>query len=76
MAVILAHIADPSLVDYQHYVWANMFQFLGAQVATIPLTSVCSTDTLEHEIIHYIKFSSFSWGRMNLFKFNVVKLER
>ncbi len=43
MAVILAHPADPSLVDYQHYVWANMFQFLRAQVATIPLKSVSST---------------------------------
>ncbi len=43
MAVILAHPVDPSLADYQHYVWANMFQFLGAQVATIPLKSVCST---------------------------------
>ncbi len=42
MAVILAHPGDSSLVDYQHYVWANMFQFLGAQVATIPLKSVCS----------------------------------
>ncbi len=43
MVVILAHPGDLSLVDYQHYVWANMFQFLGAQVATIPLKSVCST---------------------------------
>ncbi len=43
MAVILAHPGDPSLVDYQHYVWANMFQFLGAQVATIPLKSVCKS---------------------------------
>ncbi len=46
MAVIVAHIGDPSLVDYQHYVWANMFQFLGAQVATIPLKSVCCTCTI------------------------------
>ncbi len=43
MAVILTHIGASSLVDYQHYVWANMFQFLGAQVATIPLKSVFST---------------------------------
>ncbi len=43
MAVILAHPGDPSLVDYQHYVWANMFTFLGDQVATIPLKAVCST---------------------------------
>ncbi len=43
MAVILAHPGDPSLVDYQHYVWANMLKFLGAQVATIPLKSVCRT---------------------------------
>ncbi len=52
MAVILAHPGDPSLVDYQHYVWANMFHFLGAQVATIPLKSVCSTgnDILEHGV--------------------------
>ncbi len=43
MAIILAHPGDPSLVDYQHYVWANMFQLLAAQVATIPLKSICST---------------------------------
>ncbi len=43
MAVILAYPGDPSLVDYQHYVWANMFHFLGAHVAIIPLKSVCST---------------------------------
>ncbi len=43
MDVILAHPGDPSLVDYQHYMWANIFQFLGAHVATIPLKSVCST---------------------------------
>ncbi len=44
MAVIVAHPGDPSLVDYQYYVWANLFQFLVTQVATIPLKSVCSTD--------------------------------
>ncbi len=30
MAVILAYPGDPSLVDYQHYVSANMLKFLGA----------------------------------------------
>ncbi len=44
MAVILDNPGDPFLVDYQHYVWANMFQILGAQVATLPLKSVWSTD--------------------------------
>ncbi len=43
MAVILDHPSDPPLWTTKHYVWANMLQFLGAQVATIPLKSVCST---------------------------------
>ncbi len=28
------------------YVWVTMFQFLGAQVATKDLKSVCSTDSI------------------------------
>ncbi len=60
MAVILAHIGADSLVDYQHYVWPNMFQFLGAQVATIPLKSVCSTGTVNRYMPDHPMCSKFN----------------
>ncbi len=36
----------PPLWATRHYVWTNMFQFSGAQVATKALKFVCSTEHL------------------------------
>ncbi len=43
LCAIIDHQGDPPIWATKHYVWATLFQFLGALVATKALQSVCST---------------------------------
>ncbi len=42
----LDHLPFPGYPSTKHYIWATMFQFLSAKVATKALKTVCSTGFL------------------------------
>ncbi len=73
MYVFIAHPGDaPHMWATKHYVWATRFQFLGAQVATKALKSMCSPAThIEKHIstkmpakyLFVVRFSKFKFYR-------------
>ncbi len=54
----------PPIWATKHYVWATVFQFLGAQVATKELKSVCSNE-LNYSKVCVLRNGGGNWSNFS-----------